>query len=197
MNSDKCNKANLPQVLIFGAGLSGLSAFKNLRQSHRILGFVDNCTQKHGDVVQGVPVYSPKDLVNLQFDVIFIASEFIESIHTQLLNKCGIMPEKVKTLPSHITKPVQFGDDGDAKQVAYQLLFWLCKLFNTADVHYFLDAGTLLGVMRDGELIPWDDDLDFGVPVSELDKLATLLKENIQDLKQVTQKGMAGYGSPL
>ncbi|WP_177247023.1 LicD family protein [Marinospirillum alkaliphilum] len=38
-------------------------------------------------------------------------------------------------------------------------------------VIYCLDGGTLLGIAREGRLLPWDDDMDLFVPASEVDKL--------------------------
>ena len=32
------------------------------------------------------------------------------------------------------------------------------------NIPYWLDEGTLLGIVRDGDLLPWDHDADFGIP---------------------------------
>ena len=42
------------------------------------------------------------------------------------------------------------------------------EILNAAGVSYFLDAGALLGLVRDGDLIPWDRDLDLLIPATEL-----------------------------
>lgn len=39
----------------------------------------------------------------------------------------------------------------------------LKKLFKKYDLHYFADCGTLLGAVRHGGYIPWDDDLDIAM----------------------------------
>jgi hypothetical protein len=37
----------------------------------------------------------------------------------------------------------------------------ICTVLNDAEINYFVADGTLLGIIREGELIPHDTDLDF------------------------------------
>lgn len=53
-------------------------------------------------------------------------------------------------------------------RVARRMLLDTANALNAAGINYFLDAGGLLGLVRDGDLIPWDDDLDLSMPVTEL-----------------------------
>jgi len=54
------------------------------------------------------------------------------------------------------------------------------SIFEEHDIPYWIDQGTLLGLIRDGKLIPWDHDLDFGVFEHEIDteKLRGIFIEN-------------------
>ena len=47
----------------------------------------------------------------------------------------------------------------------------LCKKHNLA---YFLDSGTALGAVRHGGFIPWDDDVDVGMPRDDYDRLIAI-----------------------
>ena len=42
----------------------------------------------------------------------------------------------------------------------YQSLKDLHEIFETANLNYWLEGGTLLGALRHGGIIPWDDDVD-------------------------------------
>lgn len=44
--------------------------------------------------------------------------------------------------------------------VELELLRELDRVCKKLDLKYFLDSGTLLGAIRDGHFIPWDDDID-------------------------------------
>lgn len=39
----------------------------------------------------------------------------------------------------------------------------ICNILELNKITYFLDAGTLLGIARDGDLLPYDKDMDIGV----------------------------------
>ena len=56
----------------------------------------------------------------------------------------------------------------------YQQMQDTINIFDKAGINYHLVAGSALGLARNGGLIPWDDDVDFGIHVSDKDKLWAL-----------------------
>ncbi len=46
----------------------------------------------------------------------------------------------------------------------------ICGLLNKNEINYWICHGTLLGIIREGRLLPWDHDIDFAVWDNETDK---------------------------
>lgn len=60
----------------------------------------------------------------------------------------------------------------------------LLKYLEDNKIAYYVIGGTLLGTIRHSGFIPWDDDIDIGIPRSEYNRLIELVRnnDNIPDL---------------
>lgn len=75
------------------------------------------------------------------------------------------------------------------EDVQRELLSLLCdfdKFVSEHKLRYTLDAGTLLGAVRHGGFIPWDDDIDVAMPRSDYQKLITLKQLLPEDICLMT-----------
>ena len=45
------------------------------------------------------------------------------------------------------------------------------EILDKYNIEFFPTGGTLLGIFRDGHILPWDPDMDFGVWYEDYDKL--------------------------
>ncbi len=175
-------------AIIFGASLSGKNAIKIVSESFEVIAFIDNAPARQGTTISNIPVYGAAKISQLLFDKILIASEFAEKIHEQLINEYSIDPDNIIELPNRVTKSIQFGHDEKFRQLSMQILLLICTRLNKAKVPYYIDAGTLLGIYRDGALIPWDDDLDIAVPSHSLEHVKTVITACLAELQTLTNE---------
>ena len=54
------------------------------------------------------------------------------------------------------------------------MLVWLDAVCRRHGIRYWLGSGTLLGAVRHGGFIPWDDDVDIELPREDYQKLALM-----------------------
>lgn len=55
-----------------------------------------------------------------------------------------------------------------------EMLGFFHKLCEENDLRYYIIAGTLLGAVRHGGFIPWDDDIDVAMPREDYEKLRSM-----------------------
>ena len=61
-----------------------------------------------------------------------------------------------------------------------ELLNFVVNVLEKYDLKYWLDYGTLLGAVRHGGYIPWDDDIDLGMMRKDYNKLIEVIDDEIK-----------------
>lgn len=83
------------RILIFGTGAGGVSFYKHARSRYKVIGFLDNNSQKQGQALFGKRIYAPRAINQLLFDKIIIVSDYYREIHQQLIGELAVDDQKV------------------------------------------------------------------------------------------------------
>lgn len=72
----------------------------------------------------------------------------------------------------------------DTQRYILYVLREVTRVLEELNIPYFMQGGTMLGAIRHGGFIPWDDDVDLGIPRADYDRMlkevAVRLPENLE-----------------
>lgn len=167
------------RVIGFGIGTSCKDYLKSYKDEYEIIALSDWDVSTHGTQKYGFDIINPFDFYKYNFDKILILSFYVNEIKQQLFENLGItddvliIPEKYKI--KGVLLPFM---DEKTKIFGRNCLTYFSELLQQKKINGFLDYGSLLGLVRDGDIIPWDDDIDFTIINEDSIKLKLLLLEN-------------------
>ena len=74
-----------------------------------------------------------------------------------------------------------------------EMLVFLDRICKENNLEYILGDGTLLGAVRHGGYIPWDDDLDVYMPAGDINRLAKIVNSGDYDFVVQTHQSDKGF----
>ncbi len=72
---------------------------------------------------------------------------------------------------------------GKNGKIALKLLNDVTDVLDKYGVKYWLDFGTLLGIVREDRILPWDDDMDISIFPDDVELMRTKVMPEIQKLR--------------
>ncbi|MFJ7838524.1 LicD family protein [Lysinibacillus sphaericus] len=175
------------KVVLFGSGGGALN-FLEKQTEYEILYIVDNDVAKQGKTLMGYEIKSPITLKDNIYNIM-ITSMYVTDIKHQLVEQLNINESRIIFPSKQLLKSESYAfEDKNTNEYATNLLKELIKHLNKGNVDYFIDYGTLLGIVRDGKLIEWDEDIDFKVRDTSKDNLLELLNTFIGKYPSITLK---------
>ncbi|MCW8930325.1 MAG: FkbM family methyltransferase [Gammaproteobacteria bacterium] len=131
------------RIIIYGFGVAGKKAYNEFKKKFEIIAFVDGLCEIDAEF-NGIPVFSPDVIPTLNYEIIFIASMYIDEIKNNLL-KLGVNSDKVKLYKTGLSKFISSGDI--AIQVGVNMYHNDSQLLNMAEL--VGKDGTVIGIEPD------------------------------------------------
>lgn len=185
--SDKVN------VVLFGASKACENYLKYIKNNkeysnYNILAIADNDRQKVNTYSHGHKVILPEEIAGYKPDKIIITSTFLSDIYEQLTSKLNFTKEIIEQAPKNSIIEYKIKgvfEEEDTRVKAEEILRFIVKLFNDYKINYFIDHGTLLGIIREQRIMPWDDDIDITILKKHYVKAIELINMNLEKIEKI------------
>lgn len=170
------------KVIIFGAGGAGEN-FLSVNTKYEVIAISDNNEELWGTEIKNISVISPSEIPRLEFDLVIITSSWVDSIQKQLLNELNI-PKNKLLIPtkSVIKSSILPFEHLPTLEIAKDLMVAISNFYKKHQINVFADFGTLLGLIREGDIISWDDDIDFSINEEDFETAVELIQNNRPEL---------------
>lgn len=166
------------KVLLFGASIGGQNFIKNHKDDYEILAVIDNDPNKQGKLLENIEIIPPNKIHKYSYDKIIVTSMFVTSISKQL-KELGVPPEKVEYASKNSMKMDMFPfENPEILKKTNKIIIEISKILK--DIPHYYTFGTLLGIVRDGRLIPWDDDIDVAIFAKDFEKVKNELVKSVE-----------------
>ena len=171
------------KIILFGASLGGQNYLKNHSHEYEVLAVADNNAVIHGQLLEGNLIINPSAIPSYPYDKIIVASMYVDSITKQLV-ELGVPREKIAYASKISMKRVGLPfEDESILSKANQMIAKLSEILY--DIPHYYAFGTLLGIVRDGRLIPWDDDIDVTIHEQDVEEIKQRLILHAKELKEI------------
>ncbi|MGI2156626.1 LicD family protein [Shewanella baltica] len=151
------------RTLLFGAGPGAVIYMNHMREQCQFVGFIDNDSSKHGAKYAGLLVSGVDALSTLVYDEIVITTQWVADVRKQLIEKLHIDEALIVVPAKEQLKVLKPFEHAPTLSLARQLIAELSIQARQDKLMLWIDFGTLLGLVRDGDIISWDDDVDFAI----------------------------------
>ena len=177
-------------VLFFGAGGAAEAYVRNTGQLPEI--FVDNDSAKWGTEFCGVAVNPPSAITKFCQPVVVITSGYASEIRAQL-EALGLAQWQIKTVAKRLLSSQVFKDAWVREQTIRAVAN--LQALQEWQAPIVLVGGGCLGLIRAGDLIPWDDDVDFRASLDDFDRILSHMQK-LSSLREI-QSSVNGARSSL
>ena len=80
---------------------------------------------------------------------------------------------------------IQDAHRSDLQNYIWDIMKVILKFIEKEGTEYYMLGGTLLGAVRHKGFIPWDDDIDIGIPRGEYERFLSDIKRELPDYMAV------------
>lgn len=69
----------------------------------------------------------------------------------------------------------------EIRQIELDIFRQIIRVCEKYELRYIMDYGTLLGAVRHGGFIPWDDDIDLSMPRPDFEKFYQVFEQEMTE----------------